>query len=329
MMSKTDDPSIPSFYKPIHGELARVEASLHEASIGGFAGLSSLLSHVLGSPGKRIRPAVELLSGKAFREDRSDLLVLMGTAVELLHIATLIHDDTVDNSPLRRGKPTVSSAWGRDVAVLLGDYVFANSAVYVCNTNNVRAIKSFSETLMALSSGELREIISAYDWRQTREDYWERIKHKTASLFATAGETGALLADAPEKGVQAMKSYGHNVGMAFQIIDDILDFEGTEAEVGKPVGNDLLQGTLTLPALLIIERYPKDNPIQRLFQKPAEQEHLKAAVEMIRNSSVIQESADVAKGFGDKALEAVKGLPNHVYRRSLEEIVEYVLSRNK
>jgi heptaprenyl diphosphate synthase/octaprenyl-diphosphate synthase len=251
----------------------------------------------------------------------------MGTAVELLHIATLIHDDTVDNASVRRGRATISSLWGPHVAVLVGDYVFATSATFVCDTKNIRVIRRFSETIMELSVGELKERFSANDWRVTRAQYEERIYNKTASLFVTAAESGAILSGASEQTVQAMKAYGANIGMAFQVVDDILDFQGTSDEVGKPVGNDLAQGTLTLPAILLLERYPENNPVVALFSGEERQESRRRALEMVRNSPIIADSYAVAADFRRTAVEALHPLPHSPYKRALLEIADYVLER--
>ena len=251
-------------YQPVKEDLGRVEERLRNLSDEGTRLLPELLDHVLQSGGKRVRPAVTLLAA-GFHHEGGDLPITMATAVELLHIATLIHDDTVDDSQLRRGKATASGLWGSNVAVLVGDYVFAKSASFVCDTNNMRVIRRFSETLMELSSGELLEYFSSNTWRQSLADYNDRIYRKTASLFRTATESGALLSGAPESTVQALESYGYNVGMAFQIVDDILDIRGKTEEIGKPVTNDLLQGVLTLPTIMLIERYPEDNPIEEIF----------------------------------------------------------------
>lgn len=293
-----------------------------------FPHLAGLLSHVLAGSGKRTRPAIALLSSK-FHPSDPEPPILMAMAVELLHLATLIHDDTVDRAPLRRGRPTVNSLWGDNVAVLLGDYVFATSASLVCDTKNMRVIRLFSETLMALSSGELRERFTAFDWRQTRENYWERIRDKTASLFTTASEGGVVLSGAAEDVVQSLRSYGYNLGMAFQIVDDVLDFQGTEEEMGKPVGSDLLQGTLTLPAILLLERYPRDNPIKKVFQKRSTQMNLRRALEMINNSDVIKDSYAVAGDFCKKAQKALECLPDNQCRRSLWELTDFVLERRR
>ncbi|MFQ5861086.1 MAG: polyprenyl synthetase family protein, partial [Dehalococcoidia bacterium] len=243
-----------AIYSLVLDELARVEENLRRLARTGVPAttgpgdphISELLEYVLDSKGKRIRPAITLLASR-FHPHDGELPISMASAVELLHLATLIHDDTVDNSPVRRGRATVSQLWGRDTAVLLGDYVFATSAVFVCDTHSVHIIRRFSETIMEISSGELLESLSKYDTHQSRQQYEERIYRKTASLFQTAAESGAILSGAPEETVEALHTYGFNLGMAFQVVDDILDFEGDATEIGKPVGHDLLNGVLTLP----------------------------------------------------------------------------------
>lgn len=317
-----------SIYEPIQEELLIVEEKLKKIGSVNFSPLAGLLNHVLSGSGKRTRPAITLLSSK-FHPSDGEFPILLAVAVELLHLATLIHDDTVDMSSLRRGKPTVNSVWGGNVAVLLGDYVFATSAAFVCDTKNMRVIRLFSETLMALSSGELRERFTAFDWRQTMDNYWDRIRDKTASLFTTASEGGAILSGAPEDVVQALRSYGYNLGMAFQIVDDILDFQGTQEEMGKPVGSDLLQGTLTLPAIFLLERYPRDNPVKKVFQNQSKKANLKRALDMINNSNIIELSYTVAADFCEKARKALDALPDNRYKRSLLELVDFVLERRR
>ena len=352
-----------SAYRDIQPELLRVEENLRNLAHEEFPFLSELLGYVLATRGKRVRPAITVLASK-FHPNDGELAVRMATAVELLHIATLIHDDTVDNSAMRRGRATASSLWGEHMAVLLGDYVFATSAIWVSDTHDVRVIRRCAETIKELSSGELMELLAARDWRVTREQYWQRLYNKTASLFLSAAESGAVLSGAPEETSQALRAYGHALGMAFQVVDDILDFEGTEAEVGKPVGNDLLQGTMTLPAIMLLERYPQDNPIPKLFQSqgaaplrlrsgqasassgqalsppfsvpgPIEivahrsepDSNLRRAIEMIQNSSIIQDSYTVAGEFCQQARDALASLPDNPYRHALVEMTEYVMDR--
>ena len=315
-------------YEPIREDLLKVEERLRGLSNVGTQFMPELLDYVFQSGGKRARPAITLLAARFHPHDH-DLPVIMATAVELLHIATLMHDDTVDNSPLRRGKATVSGVWGKNVAVLLGDYVFATSATFVCDTNNVRVIRRFSETIMELSSGELLEYFNTNNWSQSREEYNDRIYHKTASLFRTSAESGAILAGAPESTVQALSSYGNNIGMAFQIVDDILDVQGDSEEIGKPVGNDLLQGVLTLPSIMLMERYPKSPPVEALLRagNHVTGDSLKAALEMIQNSEIIEDCYTVVRGYCDEAGKAIEHLPDAPARSSLLELSSYVLER--
>ena len=314
----------PNMYEPVQDRLVRVEDSLRNLSNIRSPFLSKLLTHVFDTVGKRMRPAITLLAS-GFNAHDTRTTEIMATAVEVLHIATLIHDDTVDNSDKRRGRATINSIWGRNAAVLAGDYIFAKSATFVCDTGDIRVIRRFSETIMELSSGELQELADTYRCNQTTEQYMERIYNKTASLFTTAGQSGAMLSGASDEAARALRDYGYNLGMAFQIMDDILDFEATEEEIGKPVGNDLSHGIMTLPAIMAMKRFPKDNPIEALFQQPQDKERLGRAVDMIQNSPAIDESFAVAAGFCRKALANLCALPANPSRDSLEGIVDYVL----
>jgi heptaprenyl diphosphate synthase/octaprenyl-diphosphate synthase len=321
------DGSIDSIYAPIAGLLEQVVENLR--GLAGQARLSGdddLLEHAVVSGGKKVRPAVTLLTG-AFHPGHDDALVTMATAVELLHIASLIHDDTVDKADTRRGRATISRLWGNDVAVLLGDYVFATSATFVCDTGNIRVVRRFSETIMELAKGELAERFSIHDWHQTVDDYNLRIYDKTASLFCTAAESGGVLSGAPEEECRALNRYGYNLGMAFQIMDDVLDFQGTEEELGKPVGGDLLQGTLTLPALLYADRHPDETAVVRLRDGSREPDDLQALVERIRGSAIIDETIAVMNGYRDRARASLSELPDTRERRSLEALTDYVSRR--
>ena len=317
-------------YQPIKDDLIQVEERLRGLSNVRTPFLPELLDYVYQSGGKRVRPAITLLASNFYPHDH-DLPIIMAAAVELLHIATLIHDDTVDNSHLRRGRTTVSDLWGKNAAVLLGDYVFATSATFVCDTSNVRVIRRFSETIMELSSGELLEYFNSNNWKQSEDDYNDRICRKTASLFRTAAETGAVLGGAPEETVQALQGYGYNIGMAFQIVDDILDVQGDPDEIGKPVGNDLLQGVLTLPSIMLMSRYPTENPVEELFRRDDHEgsNSLKRALEMIQNSNIIEDCYAVVRDYCAKADEAIESLPDGPAHRSLADLAHYIMERTR
>ncbi len=315
-----------SIYAPVHDGLDRVEARLKTLHDLGNPFLGELIGHVFDSSGKRVRPAITLLAA-GFHPGEPRTIETMATAVELLHIATLIHDDTVDGSDVRRGRATVGSLWGGKAAVLVGDYIFAASATLVCDTGNIRVIRRFSETIMELSSGELQEMFESYRPDQTRERYLTRIYNKTASLFTTAGESGAVLSGAPESSVAALREYAYNLGMAFQIVDDVLDFDGSQEEFGKPVGNDLSQGILTLPSIVALERYPEDNPIRDFLLCPQERRHLERAIELIQSCCAVEESYTCAEEYRTRAVASLDGLPEGPTRSSLEELAEYVVER--
>jgi geranylgeranyl pyrophosphate synthase len=317
-----------AIYAPIRARLNQVEERLHGLDDEAIPEMHTLLDHVLSSGGKRVRPAITLLASDFYPHD-GEKPIIMSVAIELLHLATLIHDDTVDDSDLRRGKATVSSRWGKHIAVLFGDYVFAASATFVCDTENVRVIRRFSETIMELASGEIIEYFNCYDPRQARELYQDRIYRKTASLFRTAAETGAILGNAPEPQVQALSDYGYNMGMAFQIVDDLLDVQGDADEVGKPVGNDLLQGVLTLPSIMLLERFPKDNPIEALFRERDQNGHLQRALEMINNSTIVRDCYAEIHGYCHRAAQALECLPDCDARDSLKNMTDYIWERTR
>lgn len=317
---------LSTIYESVQDDLARVKDSLRALSKIDFLWLSEQLDYVVKSGGKVIRPALTLLAGKLYNYNRRYLLP-MATAVELMHTATLIHDDAIDKSLVRRGKPTIYKLWGEETAVLLGDYLFARAGESVSDTKNPRVIKLFSQTLATISSGELSQLRSAFKLDQTRQHYFQRISSKTASLFALATESGGILAEAPENSVKSLKEYGHNLGIAFQIVDDILDFTSSREKLGKPVGSDLAQGTLTLPAMLILERYPGDNPVKGLFENKDRQENIRLAIELIRSSSITEECYRVAAEYSAKACHHLSQLPDNSSHQALIKLADYVINR--
>ena len=321
-----------AIYELVQEDLAKVESQIKSVSKVDSPVLAELTSYILVG-GKGIRPALTLLSGK-FYNYNLDLLLPMASAAELMHTATLVHDDAIDNSPVRRGRATINKVWGEDKAILLGDYLFAKAGEFVATTGNLRVIRLFSQTLQTISSGELSQAFDAFNLEQTRDHYLQRISSKTASLFSMATESGAVLSQAPEDSVQVLKEYGYNLGIAFQIVDDVLDFIGTEEEMGKPVGSDLAQGTLTLPAMLILGRYPEGNPVRELFNdhdmpEGDKQKEIKQAMELVRNSSIVQECYEVVSDYCAKACRKLDLLPDNPSRQALTDLAELVISRKR
>jgi octaprenyl-diphosphate synthase len=318
---------LETIYEPIKNDLEEVDHTLQSVSQVDILLLSQLLEYLLKNGGKRLRPALTLLSGKFYSYNLS-LLVPMAAAVELLHNATLVHDDIVDNAAVRRGKQSISHAWGRASALLLGDYLFAKSGGLVASTENLRVVKLFAQTLMTISSGELAQINIIFDKKRAREHYYSWISAKTASLFAMATESGAVLSQAPENIIQSLKKYGHNFGMAFQIMDDILDFTGQAEQLGKPVGSDLLEGAVTLPSIIFAETNPDGDLVKQIIEN-RDIKKIDAIVEKIRNSSVIDECFAIASDFCDKARTALEDLPKTMVRQSLSDLTNFTIQRKK
>ncbi len=318
---------INSILSPIQNDLQTVEALLRESVRVDFAPLSSVFESLIASGGKRIRPALALLSSKFYPEN-PDKAFTIAVAAELVHAATLIHDDLIDKSPLRRGRPTIGSRWSGTATVLAGDFLLARAADIAAGIENFRVMKIFARTLMTICDGEIRQDFGGAHWPPNREEYYRHIDSKTASLFTACTESSAIISGAPEVHIQALKAFGHNLGMAFQIADDILDFTASERALGKPVGSDLRQGTLTLPVFYFVAQDPRG----RLVEESLREDHrdgtdMDQLIEWIRTSPAINASTAEARRFAQAAQDALAALPDNPYRRALSELATYVVER--
>lgn len=320
-------PATPTLLELISGELQRVEEALQDVQDVGYEPLALVLREMLRAGGKRLRPAVAILATR-FHGSEPEKVTLLAASVETLHTATLVHDDVIDNSLLRRGRPTLNARWSQGATILAGDYLFARAADFAARTDNVRVVRIFAHTLMVICDGELREIFGSRDWAQIRSDYERRISAKTASLFAAAAEAGAVLSGAPEPEVQALRHYGQRLGMAFQMVDDILDFSGRRERLGKPVGHDLHQGVITLPVICysqITDGHPLLEEIAA--GNGVAEAAVRELVEEIRSSPAIPTAMEEARQQSQAALAALEPLPHGETRDALEEVARYVVER--
>ncbi len=318
-----------TIFELIHDDLQRVEEKMRKAGQEAEGPLRDAILYLISSGGKRIRPALTLVAGRQYNVNR-EALTSLAAAVEMLHTATLVHDDVIDGSLLRRGNPTLNARWSAGATVLAGDYIFARAAIFATETNSVQVVRLFAETLATICGGELRQMFKYYDLDQGKQEYYNRIYAKTASLFSAATELGALLAQAPEKEIAAFRDYGHYLGMAFQIVDDVLDFIGNEEVLGKPVGSDLRQGTITLPVFYYLDKGGDRRILMDVFneQDPErKQAALAKALDVIRASGAIEAALQEAWAFAKRAQEALQRLPESPYRLALYELAEYVVQR--
>ncbi len=306
--------------------LERVEDTLRALAATDDPILEPMLSTVLPGSGKRMRPALALLAGRLGETD-PDALNQMAVGVELLHTASLVHDDVVDESDTRRGAATLFTRVGNALAVLVGDYLFSEAAQACVRTGNLRVVQLFAETLGAMARGQIDEANahrSSRTWKTlTREQYYRTIWGKTASLFVLACEGTALLAGLSEERVSALRTYGESIGLAFQVVDDILDFTSTEEVLGKPVGSDLLQGTVTLPVILLRDGELANGQMFQAF----ESDDLDAKVRLVQESGAVEVAYDEAERLVQRAREALSVLPDGVERRALEDLAAYVTQR--
>lgn len=295
---------------------------------GNHPDLILALDLLVSAGGKRIRPALTLLTGKMLRGNLEELITL-ASAIELLHTATLVHDDLIDGALLRRGVPTLNSQWTPAATVLTGDFLFARAAKLAADTNSVPVMKLFANTLAIIVNGEITQMFASRCSAQ-RGDYYQRIYAKTASLFETAAKSAAMLSGADEPIIEIMRAYGYEIGMAFQIVDDILDFTGDQATVGKPIGSDLRQGLITLPALKYIESHPEHPASARLLADEClkDEAQIRSLIDAIRMSDAIMEAHKEAVQYVRRGLDSLCQLPHSFERDRLEELGEYIVKRD-
>lgn len=314
--------STNSLFAPIQTELQLVEQRLRESVRIEFAPLMDVFEVLIGSGGKRFRPALAILASKFHPVDQ-DKVITLAVATELTHAATLIHDDLIDKSPVRRGSPTINSRWSGTATVLAGDFLLARAADIAASIDDLRVMKIFARTLMIICEGEIRQDFAGANWPPNRDEYYRHIQSKTASLFAAATEGGAILSHCSEAEIAAMRTYGLNLGMAFQIADDILDFTAEPTNLGKPVGSDLRQGTFTLPVFYYIEQDGRGIQAAELIKTNID--HL---IQAIRTSPAIEASKTEARQFVKTAQDALAIFPDTVYRRTLWNLADYVIERS-
>ena len=288
--------------------------------------LRSALEHLLAAGGKRIRPTLGLLVGNMLGAPEEKLITL-GASVELLHTATLVHDDLIDGALLRRGMPTLNARWSPAATVLTGDFLFARAAKLAAETDHLPLMKLFADTLATIVNGELTQMFSARGVIE-RDNYYQRIYAKTASLFEMSSLAACMVATEEEEMRASMKVFGYEVGMAFQIVDDILDFTGEQSTVGKPIGSDLLNGLVTLPAIYYAEAHPRDEDVVSLPEGGwKDTDRVQRLVDGIRQSEAIQQAMDEARSAVHRALSALEEAPETPEKEALDNLARFIVDR--
>lgn len=318
--------STVTFTTPVQEQIKLVEERIRSQADDNHPDLRAALEHLLSSGGKRVRPTVVLLVGNMLGGEQ-DKLVTVGAAIELLHTATLVHDDLIDGSLLRRGMPTLNARWSPAATVLTGDFLFARAAKLAAEADHLLLMSHFAQTLATIVEGELTQLFTSRGLIN-RKNYYKRIYAKTASLFEMSARAGALVSPVDDEVVETMREFGYETGMAFQIVDDILDFTGDQRTVGKPLGSDLLQGLVTLPAIYYAEVNPNDPDILLLSEGGwGNQDRMERLVNSIRQSDAIRKSMQEAEGHIERALAKLASLHPGIERSALEDLAKYIIDR--
>ncbi len=307
-------------------ELQAVQALMLETLETFPPPIAHLVAQIVNNGGKRLRPALVLLSAYLHGADLQKALPL-AAAVELLHTATLVHDDLIDNAEQRRGTKTLNAHLSPATTVLAGDIVFAWAAQLAARGQSLPLMARFSETLATICQGELKQMLEGRGNIPTQADYYARIFAKTASLFALTTETGAILAGHNQERIQQAWHFGKLLGEAFQIVDDVLDFMGDEATLGKPVGGDLRQGLITLPVLYYLSHHPADQHVQAILDRTAGEDTLQAFVHDLQHSNAAEQAMAEAETRIGEAVTLLDAHPPTPYRQAAEEIARFSIQR--
>jgi all-trans-nonaprenyl-diphosphate synthase len=319
--------SATSLFMPVEADLELLTQTLKDLIGARHPILYAAAEHLFGAGGKRLRPAVVLLVSRATLpgQEITQRHRRLAEITEMIHTASLVHDDIVDEAAVRRGVPTVHSSFTNRVAVLAGDFLFAQSSWHLANLNNLEVVKLLSQVIMDLAEGEIQQGLNRFDASLSIESYLDKSYFKTASLIANSARAAGVLSEVSNDLCDNLYQYGRDLGLAFQIVDDILDFTGSDEVLGKPAGSDLKSGNLTAPVLYALEDYPSlAGLIEREF---SEEGDLEQALDWVRQSSGLQRTRELAAQHAHSAVLALKGLSPSPSKQALLDLSDYVLSR--
>ena len=323
-------PSLDRLTRLLKADLERVNRTILDRMQSPVALIPQLAGHIVAGGGKRLRPMLTLGSARlcGYRGDRH---IALAAAVEFIHTATLLHDDVVDASHLRRGRDTANAVWGNKPPVLVGDFLFSRAFELMVADGSLRVLEILSRASATIAEGEVLQLVTANDTATSEADYLAVIEAKTAELFAAACQIGAVVADRPAEEAAALDHFGRNLGIAFQLVDDMLDFSARETELGKSIGDDFRDGKVTLPILLAWARGGAEErafwrrTIEEMEQRPGDLDH---AIRLVDRHGGLAETLARARFYGERAIAALASFPNGAERRALIEAAEFTTERS-
>lgn len=319
--------TLVGIYKELKRDLNEIENQLESAVTADDSTLNQAAIALLKAGGKRIRPVLVLLSSQ-YGDKQVPEVKKAAVTLELIHMASLVHDDVIDNAELRRGKQTVKAKWDNRIAMYTGDYIFARAFDLITDIEEPVVHQLLSVGIMEMCIGEIEQIKDQSNWQQNMRRYLLRIKRKTALLMALSCQLGAVTSGAPEYVGQRLYYFGYFMGMSYQITDDILDFVGTEKQLGKPAGSDLKQGNITLPTLMALQNPSLKEKIVPVIESDlATEEEWHEIIQLIKKSDAIKRSQLLSERYLRKAYQILDELPQHAATRSFRQIADYIGKR--
>ena len=328
---RRDDPSagIDALASLVGEDMKAVNAVILERMQSPVALIPQLAGHIIAAGGKRLRPMLTLAAARLCGYSGERHIALAG-CVEFIHTATLLHDDVVDESDLRRGLDTANAVWGNKPSVLVGDFLFSRAFQLMVEDGSLEVLRLLSNASAVIAEGEVRQLMTANDTATGEDDYLEVIRSKTAALFAAATRIGAVIAERPSSEAEALGRYGRGVGIAFQLVDDVLDYSARQAELGKAVGDDFRDGKITLPIVLAFAR---GSDAEKAFWKRCLEDQeigdgdLERAMEIMTRLGTLDASLKQAERYADEALRALNGFPDSPERRAMAEVAQFCVER--
>lgn len=325
--SRTQD----GLFTIIAAELTAVEDRLQEPVHESGALLSAVTGYALASGGKRIRPALLLLAARACGGDQRDRAVTLASVAEMMHAATLIHDDIVDHSAMRRGRPSTNALWGSDVSVLAGDFLYSRAIQILVGDGDMRILQAFTDATVSMTEGELLQLQFLRDLKIGEADYLKIVTGKTAALMSAAARAGALVAGAPQGTVEAVAAFGLNLGIGFQLVDDALDYTAREERLGKPVGSDFREGKITYPLIHLMRTAPAEDRAMlegMVRRNPVGDEDLALLRTLVERHGAVAATMRLVEGYLARARRQLGAVPGSPASRTLHRLVDFVRERD-
>lgn len=318
--------NLPYFQRHLSDDLAKVNVVINQAVQSEVALISQIGTYIISAGGKRLRPIITILAGKALGYDGQKLYSL-AAMVEFIHTSTLLHDDVVDESDLRRGRKTANNLFGNAAAVLVGDFLYTRAFQLMVDSGNIKILETMADATNIIAEGEVMQLMNIGNTEITENEYLQVIQYKTAKLFEAAAQVGAILAGATPEQETALKNYGMYVGTAFQIIDDILDYSGNTDEIGKNVGDDLAEGKPTLPLIYLMQQGGEASKDVRLALKNADRSYFETIHKHIVNSDALAYATNQAKKAVQNALNCLDILPDNETVQAMRQLAKESLAR--